>query len=180
MEYETVVGIDLHGEMLDCARRRTSEATLVRSDLLEYEPTEPFDVVALFGALFHFTDYGAITRLFEHAHGLLRRGGVFVCDFKDVATLVDGYTPTATFESDAFRVERRTTSRLDDDDGRFTMRFEYDVTDRRRGKSARLEAPVSVRAFDPEELTGTAEAAGFCEATVRDGSNHDGVLVARR
>jgi SAM-dependent methyltransferase len=179
-DFETVVGVDLHAGMLERARANAPHATLVREDLLAYDPDAPFDVVAVLGnGLFHFAADRDLERLLAAVRDLLAPGGVFVADFMDAARLVDGYTSRGAASSGSFRVDRETRSTVDDHEGRFTVHFAYDVTDETTGETVRFEDTVSGRAFDPDAVAAVAHEVGFRSVEVREELDHDWVLVAR-
>jgi SAM-dependent methyltransferase len=178
--FETVVGVDLHAGMLARARANAPDATLVREDLLVYDPDAPFDVVAVLGnGLFHFAADRDLERLLAATRDLLAPGGVLVADFMDAARLVDGYASRGTAPVGPFRVDRETRSEVTDREGRFTVHFAYDVTDEESGETVRFEDTVSGRAFDPDAVAAVAREVGFRAVEVREGLDHDAVLVAR-
>ena len=69
-----LVGIDLHEEGLAFARRRFG-GSLIRADVLQYRPEQPFDLVGAFDVIEHLDDDVAILR---HLRERLRPGGYIV------------------------------------------------------------------------------------------------------
>ncbi|ASJ17627.1 SAM-dependent methyltransferase [Thermococcus chitonophagus] len=76
-----VVGIDLHEEMLEVARRKTDKVKFIQGNALEINFREEFDAVTmLFSSITYFNEEKLMI-LFRKVHEALRPGGVFIADF---------------------------------------------------------------------------------------------------
>ncbi|WP_372883768.1 class I SAM-dependent methyltransferase [Pyrococcus kukulkanii] len=79
-----VVGIDLHEEMLEVARRKTGKVKFIQGNALEINFREEFDaVMMLFSSITYFNEEELMI-LFRKVHEALRPGGVFIADFSPV------------------------------------------------------------------------------------------------
>ena len=75
--YRSYTGLDISQPLLDAARHKMPEATLVQGDAEAPPfPDASFDAVLVFAGLHHLPDY---PRSVAHAYRLLRPGGEFVC-----------------------------------------------------------------------------------------------------
>ena len=81
----SVVGLDLHEEMLAVARRKVKgeglSAEFIQGDALEIDFEEEFDAVTMFFSSITYFDDSAIHELFNSVIRALRPGGVFIADF---------------------------------------------------------------------------------------------------
>ncbi|ASJ09211.1 SAM-dependent methyltransferase [Thermococcus siculi] len=80
-----VIGLDLHEEMLEIARRKAKKEGLkikfIQGDALKIEFEEEFDAVTMFFSSITYFDDSAIQQLFNSVKRALRPGGVFIADF---------------------------------------------------------------------------------------------------
>lgn len=80
-----VVGLDLHEEMLEVARRKAEERGLnikfLQGDALEINFENEFDAVTMFFSSIMYFDEENLQRLFKAVVRALRPGGVFIADF---------------------------------------------------------------------------------------------------
>ncbi|USS40092.1 class I SAM-dependent methyltransferase [Thermococcus aggregans] len=80
-----VVGVDLHEEMLEVAKRKAEKEGLtiefIQGDALEINFEEEFDAVTMFFSSIMYFDEEDIKKLFSSVIKALKPGGVFVADF---------------------------------------------------------------------------------------------------
>ena len=81
----SVVGLDLHEEMLAVARRKAEREGLsvefIQGNALEIDFREEFDAVTMFFSSIMYFDDSAIQKLFNSVKRALKPGGVFIADF---------------------------------------------------------------------------------------------------
>ncbi|WP_456321690.1 class I SAM-dependent methyltransferase [Palaeococcus sp. (in: euryarchaeotes)] len=79
-----VLGVDLHEEMLEVARKKAKNCqnvSFMQGDALEIAFREEFDAATMFFSSIMYFDEEAIKRLFSSVVGAIREGGVFIADF---------------------------------------------------------------------------------------------------
>ncbi|WP_297438700.1 class I SAM-dependent methyltransferase [Thermococcus sp.] len=81
----SVVGLDLHGEMLAVARRKAKGEGLsvefIQGNAPEVDFEEDFDAVTMFFSSIMYFDDSAIQQLFNSVKRALKPGGLFIADF---------------------------------------------------------------------------------------------------
>ncbi|CAB49808.1 class I SAM-dependent methyltransferase [Pyrococcus abyssi] len=80
-----VIGLDLHEEMLQVARRKSEKEGIkvefIQGNALEIDFEEEFDAITMFfSSITYFDDY-SIQQLFNSIKQALKPGGIFVADF---------------------------------------------------------------------------------------------------
>ncbi|NJE26818.1 class I SAM-dependent methyltransferase [Thermococcus sp. MV5] len=80
-----VIGMDLHEEMLEVAKRKAKREGLtiefIQGDALEVDFNQEFDAVTMFFSSIMYFDERDIKKLFNSVAKALKPGGVFVADF---------------------------------------------------------------------------------------------------
>lgn len=81
--YRSYIGVDISEVALEKARKRTQENGradkngFVRSDFLEYEPAQDFDVILFRESMYH-VPYGQVLAILEKYSKHLKKNGVFI------------------------------------------------------------------------------------------------------
>ena len=152
------VGLDLSHMLLRVARDEDHDAALVRADMRAL----PFDsgafalVLNLFTSFGYFRDDAQHARVVAEVARVTRRGGWFVLDFLNAAHVRRGLVPYDRRVQGSRVIEQ---TREISTDGRFVKKT-ISVSDEDR------EFIERVRLFEPAELRGMIEGAGFRVAEV--------------
>jgi SAM-dependent methyltransferase len=81
----SVVGLDLHEEMLEVAREKAEKQKLsvefIQGDAKKLNFNEEFDAITMFFSSICYFDEEAIKELFNSVSKALKEGGVFIADF---------------------------------------------------------------------------------------------------
>jgi len=181
-EYGTAVGVERSGRMARRARART-DAEVVLGDATRVGLDGRFDALVALGRVTgHFADDGAVDRFASNCDAALRPGGTLLFDYFPAERMEDDHRTAETFESEAYRVERRTHSTIPDPDGRLVeTAFDYELFDRETGDSATVSETMRLRMFDAGEVRARLRNAGFAAVDIREeGADGWPLAVARR
>jgi SAM-dependent methyltransferase len=162
-----VFGIDISEAMIEIAQARTPEAEFRVGSLFEVEIPSCRAVTAISEVLNYLFDpeneERGLGRVFRRVHEALAPGGVFVFDVLGPGQVPPGATATGFSVGGDWAV----LSEREEDAGRGTMERRI-VSFRKVGEHyRRIDEVHRVRLFDPSELSGELEQAGFRVMTMR-------------
>lgn len=111
-EHFQVDGFDLHGPMLDEARRKAPDARLWQADMRHFEVEEPYDaLLCLFSGIGYLLDEGALREAAARFAAALRPGGLLLVEPWFVAEDWEVGRPSLqTFQSPDLQVARATVA----------------------------------------------------------------------
>ena len=177
-EVETVVGIDLHVELLELAARRVERAELVRADATNCALGRSFDAVCAVGYVTaHLRTDAEVRAFLDTAYEHLRPGGVLV--FDAVVDPVAVYEePIGVYRSANYQLERAVDSIPMPDFSGTSLRIDYRVTDRETDRRETTTERIAVRTYSSEELRRFLAVAGFVDIDIDSGSGDEGAIVA--
>lgn len=164
-EYDHVVGLDLHEEMVAIAKEAVSSSTVFAADMKTIDLQARFDAIVMVGRVFpHVLTDAEEIELLRNCYNHLQPGGVIVLDTFDVRGLEDGHSRERTFSSSDFRVTRTSESWITDfEAGRWEFIAEYAITDRKTGETVVTEETMQLRFHTPSKLESYFNAVGFEE-----------------
>jgi SAM-dependent methyltransferase len=180
-----VLGIDISEAMIELSRNKVPEAEFELGSLFEVELPRCRAVTAISEVLNYLFDAEneerGLGRLFRRVHDALVPGGVFVFDVLGPGQVPPGATTKGFSVGEDWAV----LSELEEDAERGTMERRI-VSFRKAGECYRRDEEVHrVRLYDPAELSGELEKAGFRVRTMRSYGGHrlperHAAFVARR
>lgn len=162
-----VFGVDISGEMVEIARRRTPEADFRVGSLFEVELPRCGAVTAVSEVLNYLFDPEnedvGLGRLFRRVHEALVPGGVFVFDVLGPGQVTQGTTDRGFSVGEDWAV----LSEREEDAERGTMERRI-VSFRKVGEHYRRDEEVHrVRLYETSDLSAELECAGFQVRTMR-------------
>jgi SAM-dependent methyltransferase len=172
-----VVGIDRSERMLAQARARLAQVTdspaeahFQTGDARDFDLGREFDAAV---SLFHVMSYQAGPGDLDAALGSIRRhlppGGLFLFDFW-YGPAVLAQRPerrVRVVEDHRFHVSRSAVPTLREDAHVVDVRYEFEVTDKRKGTREHVEELHPMRYLMPSEVGELARAAGFAPIALR-------------
>ena len=161
--FDDVVGVDIRPEMADMARERAPAATVLVGDVASVCLDRRFDAVVMLGRVLpHARTDEAAVDLLSNCAAHLHPGGKIVFNTFDIRGFEPGRVTEDSFESDAYRVERRMESFMTDRDaGLWGFEATYELTDRETGETGVAEETMHLRAHTPAEIEEYLDAVGF-------------------
>jgi SAM-dependent methyltransferase len=157
-------GVERSADMVEIANARAAGFSCEIGDVRSIRLDRTFDAVI---SLFHVVSYmiadDDVAAMFETARRHLEPGGLFLFDVWH-GPAVDHQGPGArerTFEDQALRVVRRTSPQLLADKKVVVVNFDFDCFDKQTGATDAFSEVHPMRYFDPAEIAGFADRAGF-------------------
>lgn len=169
-------GVDLHGGMVDIARRRLGpidNVTVTRGDFFDVD--DDYHVVAAFNLLPHVDDE-RLDDFIEHARSLLVEGGALALDYKDPRNNENGAYDRWRDETDEFVITVRFTT-VYDDCPYYAVAYEFDQ--KRTDDTYRTAELMEINFQTPADLERRLRRGGFDGVTVHRGAgDQSGILLA--
>lgn len=176
--FETVVGIDLHVELLEFAARRVERSDLVRADATDCALGRSFDAVCAFEYVTaHFRTGAEVRAFLDTVSEHLRPGGVLVFDAVSDPSAVHEES-VGVYRSANYQLERAVDTVPVPDFSGVSLRTDYRVTDRETGRRATTTERMAIRTFTVDGLHERLAAAGFVDIEIDTAAGDEGVIVA--
>lgn len=183
-DYETVMGVDVNGDMLALARETAPSVILRNVDITSWSAADEgltFDAVFMSGALFHLTGDDDVEALANNVYESLRNGGMFATAFIPLSNVdSNGLNTEKTVESNRYRVTQKKISGRTSTEGHYVGSYFYDITDTDQNIAASI-ASLEDERWHPKSLVESAfRDAGFDAVELLETNTPKVIFHARR
>ncbi len=168
-----VVGVDLHQEVIDIARRKASSlgnlnVTFIRSDVRKLNFREEFDAATMFfTSINYMTEFEDLVSLFETVRRAIRRGGVFIADAPNPLAFLRWHEGPIVWDAEMGDRKLLMIDYHDIEDVRCLVHFRRAITViERDGSSKTYLMHDVIRLYTAQELRLAASMANFSQVKI--------------
>lgn len=169
-EFETVIGIDLNNGVLDIARERNPTVNFYQDDITNLSITESVDCYCVLGnALVHLNGSTEFQNFTNEAFDVLSEEGCLIFDYMEKDEMIHGYSESATFEDENYKVERNIIT-TKESEYIYYMSFAFDILQKHSEKTIKTGDTHLGRVYDKSYIRQKLRQTGFSKIRFKDGS----------